>query len=177
MIDSKLLSLAGVFGVLSIQAVGGGAAVLPQMQREVHDVFNLTSDQFVQAYGLGQLVPGPNMLLVVVLGYRIAGTMGALIALVAFFLPIAIVVMWSGRFLRRHLRGSRWEPAIRDGMAPVTIGLMSSGVYAMGRSATTTWFSILLALVVVLVMLRSKINLVWLVLGCAVIGAAAFPRR
>ncbi|MGZ3496126.1 MAG: chromate transporter [Vulcanimicrobiaceae bacterium] len=172
-----LLSLAAVFGFLSVQAVGGGAAVLPEMQREVHDVFGLTSDQFVQAYGLGQLVPGPNMLLVVVLGYRIAGALGALIALLAFFLPIAIIVLWTGRFLRRHLRGSPWGPAIRDGMAPVTIGLMSAGVYAMALSATTAWFSLLLALAVVLFMLRTKINPVWLVLGCAIVGAVAFPRQ
>lgn len=175
--DTKLLlTLAAAFGALSVQAVGGGPAVLPEMQRTVHDVFHLPDQEFVQAYGLGQLVPGPNMLLVVVLGYRIAGTMGALIALAAFFLPMSLIVMWVARWLRKHLAGSPWGPAIRDGLAPVTIGLMASGAYAMGKTAATTWLAIGVALVVFVLMAKTKINPFWLVLGCAAFGAFFFPR-
>jgi chromate transporter len=170
-----LLSLAAVFGALSVQAVGGGPAVLPEMQRDAHDIFHLSEPEFVEAYGLGQLVPGPNMLLVIVLGYRIAGPPGALVALLAFFLPMSMIVVWVGRRLR-HLRGSGWGPALRDGIAPVTIGLMASGAYAMGRIALTTWLAVLLAVLVFVLMVRTKINPVWLVLGCALFGALFFPR-
>jgi chromate transporter len=171
-----LLSLAGIFAFLSFQAVGGGPAVLPEMQRELHDAFGITPERFVQAYGFGQIVPGPNMLLVVVLGYWIAGPLGALIALLAFFLPISFVVMWAGRSLR-HVRASPWKRAVRDGLAPVTIGLMAAGAYAMGKAATTTLITILLAVVVALFMIRTRINPVWLVLGCAVFGAVVFTPR
>jgi len=170
-----LLSILGVFTFLSFQAVGGGPAVLPEMKLTTNDVFHLSSDQFVQAYGLGQLVPGPNMLLVVVLGYRIAGIAGALIALVAFFVPMSIIVMRVGRRLR-NLKPSPWKNAVRDGIAPITIGLMAAGAYAMGLSATTTLPTIALALVVIAFMLKTKVNPVWLVLGCAVFGALFLPR-
>lgn len=169
--EMKLFAaIAAVFGFLSIQAVGGGPAVLPEMQRSVVTTFHLSPEQFVQAYGLGQLVPGPNMLLVVVLGYRIAGAIGALIALLAFFIPMSIVVVLVGRYVK-HIPPSPWKFAVRDGLAPVTIGLMASGAYAMGRGATTTLPTILIAAVVAGLMLGTKINPIWLVLASAVAGA------
>ena len=175
--ETKLLAtLAAVFGALSVQAVGGGPAVLPEMQRTVHDTFGLADQQFVQSYGLGQLVPGPNMLLVVVLGYRVAGTIGAVVALAAFFLPMSIIVLLVARYLRKHLTGSPWAVAVRDGLAPVTIGLMASGAYAMGRTAASTWLAIGVAFVVFILMVRTKTNPVWLVLASALFGAIAFPR-
>lgn len=167
-------AIAALFGFLSIQAVGGGPAVLPEMQRSVISTFHLSPDQFVQAYGLGQLVPGPNMLLVVVLGYRIAGTIGGVIALLAFFIPMSIVVVLVGRYLV-HLPPSPWKLAVRDGLAPVTIGLMASGAYAMGSAATTTLPTIVIAAAVVGLMLATKINPIWLVLASAVAGAFVLP--
>ncbi len=175
--ESKLLlTLAAVFGALSVQAVGGGPAVLPEMQRTLHASFALPDQEFVQSYGLGQLVPGPNMLLVVVLGYRIAGTVGAVVALAAFFLPMSIIVFYVARYLRKHLAGSRWGAAVRDGLAPVTIGLMASGAYAMGKAAASTWLAIGVALVVFILMVRTQTNPVWLVLASALFGALLFPR-
>jgi chromate transporter len=35
-----------------------------------------------------------------------------------------------------HFEGSPWRNAVQRGMAPITIGLMLSGVYAIGRTAT-----------------------------------------
>lgn len=173
--SAKLLSLLGIFAFLSIQAVGGGAAVLPEMQRTLHTTFDFSEQQFVQAYGLGQLVPGPNMLMVIVLGYRIAGPIGALIAFVAFFLPVSIVAFFVARFLRRH-RDSPWTTSLRNGLAPVSIGLMAAGVYAMGKAGAATWITAGMATVVFALMLRTKINPVWLVLACALCGAVFLPR-
>jgi len=167
-------AIATVFGLLSIQAVGGGPAVLPEMQREVVSQFSLSPDQFVQAYGLGQLVPGPNMLLVVVLGYRIAGTIGAIIALLAFFVPMSILVVLFGR-VAKSIPDSPWKHAVRDGLAPVTIGLMASGAYSMGTSAITSLPAAGIAAVVLGIMLGTKVNPIWLVLAAAVAGAFLLP--
>lgn len=176
MTESKLfLSLFALFSYLSFQAVGGGAAVLPEMQRSLHDGFHLDDAAFVQAYGLGQLVPGPNMLMVIVLGYRVAGPMGALIAFVAFFLPASLIAFFVARFLRNH-RDSPWVRSMQKAFAPLAIGLMAAGVYAMGKSATTTWMTIGIAVVVFAVLTRSKINPAWLVLGCAIFGALFLPK-
>lgn len=168
-------ALLAVFSFLSIQAVGGGAAVLPEMQRNLHDQFAFSDAAFVQAYGLGQLVPGPNMLMVVVLGYRIAGVIGAAIAFVGFFVPVLLVVFFVARFLRRHA-SSPWTQALAKGLAPVSIGLMAAGVYAMGKTAITSWIEVAIAVVVFALMLNTKINPVWLVLSAAVVGAIALPK-
>lgn len=173
--SAKLLSVLGLFAFLSIQAVGGGAAVLPEMQRSLHTTFNFSDQEFVQAYGLGQLVPGPNMLMVIVLGYRIAGAAGALVAFIAFFLPVSLVAFAVARFLRRHA-DSPWTQSLRQGLAPVAIGLMAAGVYAMGKAATTTWLTLGMAAVIFVLMLRTKTNPAWFVLACAIFGAVFLPK-
>lgn len=176
MVDARLyLTLLGLFSFLSFQAVGGGAAVLPEMQRSMHTTFGLSEQTFVQAYGLGQLVPGPNMLMVIVLGYRVAGMIGALLAFVAFFLPASLIAFFVARFLRHHI-SSPWTQSFRYALAPVAIGLMSAGVYAMGKAATTTWMTIGIAAVVFVILTRTKINPAWLVLAAAVFGALFLPR-
>lgn len=173
--DLKLYAaIAAFFGALSIQAVGGGPAVLPEMQRGIVEQFHLSPDQFVQAYGLGQLVPGPNMLLVVVLGYRVAGTIGALLALLAFFVPMSIIVVLVGR-VAKNIPDSPWKHAVRDGLAPVTIGLMASGAYSMGTAAITSLPAAGIGAVVLGLMLGTKVNPIWLVLAAAVAGALVLP--
>ncbi len=71
---TRLIHLFLVFSLLSVLAVGGGTAVLPEMQHmTVHTFHWLTDAQFRNIYSLGQVAPGPNMLMVLVIGYRLAG--------------------------------------------------------------------------------------------------------
>ena len=82
------IDILGVFSLLSILAVGGGTAVLPEMKAMTVEVHGwLTDSQFRDVYSLGQLAPGPNMLMVIVIGYHVAGTLGAVLAFTGFFLP------------------------------------------------------------------------------------------
>ena len=132
--QNRLVTLVNVFATLSILAVGGGTAVLPQMKHDVVSVHRwVTSDQFNNIYSLGQLAPGPNMSMVSVIGYRAAGVPGAILTLIAFFLP-SCMLTYSVSHLWDHFAGSPWRAAVQRGMAPITIGPMMSGVYAL-RSA------------------------------------------
>jgi chromate transporter len=129
----KLWSLAWVFGLLSIVAVGGGTAVLPEMERLVVSQFHwMGHQQFRDIYSLGQVAPGPNMLMVMVIGYRVAGMAGAMVVGLAFFLPDCILTFFASRLWSR-LSESRWRTALQRGLAPVAIGLMLSGTYALAR--------------------------------------------
>jgi len=59
---STLAQLAGAFALLSLLAVGGGAAVLPEMKETVVGQHHwLTDTQFVHVYSLGQVAPGPPL--------------------------------------------------------------------------------------------------------------------
>ncbi len=133
---NKLVTLVNVFALLSLLAVGGGTAVLPQMKHETVAVHKwLSADQFIDIYSLGQLAPGPNMNMVTVIGYHVSGVAGAILVLLAFYLPSCTLVFAVGK-VWDHFEGSPWRDAVQRGMAPITIGLMASGVYAIGRTAT-----------------------------------------
>jgi chromate transporter len=133
---NKLVTLVNVFALLSILAVGGGTAVLPQMKHEcVAQHHWVSAEQFADIYSLGQLAPGPNMNMVAVIGYKIAGVTGAILVLIAFYLPSCTLAFAVGK-VWDHFEGSPWRDAVQRGMAPITIGLMLSGVYAIGRTAT-----------------------------------------
>src|SRR5258708_4346865 len=114
----KLVNLAWVFALLSILAVGGGTAVLPEMHYMTVAHFHWISDkQFRDIYSLGQVAPGPNMLMVMVIGYRLAGAAGAAVVGLAFFIPGCILTFYVdpllGPFSRPPLPG-----AARGGVPP-----------------------------------------------------------
>lgn len=129
-----VLHVLAVFALLSVLAVGGGTAVLPEMKALVVTQMHwLTADQFGDVYSLGQLAPGPNMLLVSVIGQRVAGWPGALAATVGFFLPSSVLMYAAGRAWDR-LRESPWRRAVQEGLAPLTIGLMLAGALVLARA-------------------------------------------
>ena len=74
---NHLISLAISFGFLSLLAVGGGTAVLPEMQSVLAHQFGIDHLRFVHIYSIGQIAPGPNMLMVLVIGFQVAGLLGA----------------------------------------------------------------------------------------------------
>jgi chromate transporter len=170
-----LLKLFNDFGTLSLQAVGGGTAVLPEMERLMEREYHISPEEFTKVYSLGQLAPGPNMTMVVVLGDRIAGVLGALVVLFAFFIPASFLVFLVGRIWERAGK-SPWRRAVQDGLAPISIGLMLSGVYTLATTATTTALTIAMAIAVVVLVLRTKINPLFVVLASGVIGGVALPR-
>ena len=61
---STLIQLMMTFGLLSLLAVGGGTAVLPEMQIILNQQFQVDHMKFVEVYSIGQLAPGPNMMMV-----------------------------------------------------------------------------------------------------------------
>src|SRR5215469_9659818 len=153
----QLLKLGLVFMMLSVLAVGGGTAVLPDMQHATVHWFNLTDKQFRDIYSLGQVAPGPNMLMVMVIGYRLAGAAGAAVVGVAFFLPDCILTFFANRLWYR-LAESRWRTALQRGLAPVAIGLMLSGTYALARLSISNLAGLVIAAVAFAILSWRRIN-------------------
>jgi chromate transporter len=174
---NRLVTLVNVFATLSILAVGGGTAVLPQMKHDVVSVHRwLTSDQFNNIYSLGQLAPGPNMSMVSVIGYHAAGVPGAILTLIAFFLP-SCMLTYSVSHIWDHFAGSPWRAAVQRGMAPITIGLMMSGVYALraavvnpAREASHNAITFAIAIAVTATLLVRHVNPALLILIGGAIG-------
>lgn len=167
---TALIHLVLTFGMLSVLAVGGGTAVLPEMQSILAQQFNIDHTSFVQIYSLGQLAPGPNMMMVLVFGFQIAGMLGAGAVLLAFFLPSSILCLAVGRLWNRI--GERpWRRAVQNALEPIAIGLMCSGVYAVAKAALVGPLTIALALFTFVVLLKTRINPVYVILGTGAFGA------
>jgi len=167
---NQIGQLARVFALLSVLAVGGGVAVLPEMERlTVGQHHWLTSDAFVDVYGLGQLAPGPNMLMVTVIGYRVAGVLGALVVGIAFFLPSSLLTFGANRLWHR-VQGSPWQTAVQRGLAPITIGLMCSGVVTLAKVALVNVTTVLIAAAVLVILLRRHVNPGLLIVASGLLG-------
>jgi chromate transporter len=155
---NKLFNLTWVFALLSILAVGGGTAVLPEMERLVVHHFHWMGDQqFRDIYSLGQVAPGPNMLMVLVIGYRLGGAAGATVVALAFFLPDCLLTFFVNRLWYR-LSNSRWHTALQRGLAPIAIGLMLSGTYAIARLSVINAMALVIAAVTFAILSWRRIN-------------------
>jgi chromate transporter len=169
----QLAPLARVFSYLSLLTVGGGMAAFPEMQLLVIDVHHwLTHPQLIHIYSVGQMAPGPNMMMVAAVGERVSGIPGALIAALAFFVPTGLLTFTVGRIWNR-LANWPWRTSIQLGLAPVAIGLAVAGTITFGKGAITGWVTAAVALAMFTATLRTKINPALLILCGAVIGAVA----
>jgi chromate transporter len=97
---NPLLALAGTFGLMSLFAIGGASAAIPEMHRVAVEVQHwLTDKQFADIYAISQLSPGPNVLIVTLIGYSAAGLAGALVATLAMCVPTAVLALYVSRML------------------------------------------------------------------------------
>src|SRR5215831_2564572 len=131
----ELPALARVFAFLSLLTVGGGMAAFPEMETLVANTHHwMTMPQLVHLYSVGQMAPGPNMMMVVGIGQWVAGLPGALIVVLAFFGPTALFALMVGRAWKK-LETWPWRESIKKGLAPVAVGLLLAGTFSMGRVA------------------------------------------
>ncbi len=167
---SVLLQLFLNFGMLSVLAVGGGTAVLPEMQTVLAAQFNIDHTAFVHIYSIGQLAPGPNMMMVLVFGFQLAGLLGAGVVLIAFFIPSSVLCLSMGRLWQKI--GERpWRRAVQNALEPISIGLMCSGVYAVAKAAVVGPLTITLAIATFAAILFTRVNPVFMILGAGGLGA------
>jgi chromate transporter len=170
----QLGDIAGVFAYLSLLTVGGGMAAFPELKTLSVDTYHwVTFEELLHFYSLGQLAPGPNMMMVAAIGAVVAGLPGAAVALVAFFLPTGILTFGVGR-LWTHLATWRWRPAIQTGLGSVAVGLVLAGAIIMGRGALTNALYIALAVIVFFLLLKTRINPAYPIVASGLISILAY---
>ena len=87
-VNARLAEIASVFGLASILSFGGANTIVPQLQLATVDQHPwLTAAQFADCFAIGQVAPGPNTMLVTLIGYQAAGLPGALVATIAMAVP------------------------------------------------------------------------------------------
>ena len=158
------------FALLSLMAIGGVGAMLPDMQRYVVEVNPwLSATQFADAYALGQAAPGPNMMFVTLLGWQLDGWAGAIVATTAVIFPPVLLTLGFMR-LNANNPDAPLGRAVRSGLSPIAIGLVLSSGWILAQSADQNSRRALLTLVTVALMLRTRLNPVWLIAAGAIAG-------
>jgi chromate transporter len=171
---SQLPALTWVFAYISLLTVGGGLAAFPELKALTVERYHwLSFQELIRFYSLGQVAPGPNMMMVAAVGEHVAGVIGALVVVIAFFGPTGVLTLGTGRLWRR-LEGWRWRDAIQRGLAPVSVGLLVAGSISLAKGGLIGRASVLIAGAVFLLLIRTKINPALLVLCGAVAGLYAF---
>jgi len=171
---SQIPALIRVFAYLSILTVGGGMAAFPEMKVLTVEVHKwLTFPQLIHIYSVGQMAPGPNMMMIVVIGQWAGGVLGAVATLLAFFGPTALLAFVVAKAWRK-LEKWPWRTSIQQGLAPVSIGLLLAGCFSMAKGAITGLETGTIAVATLLILLQYKINPALLVVGGAVVGLLSF---
>lgn len=162
------------FALLSFVAFGGATALLPEMHRVVVENHHwLDETTFTHLYAIAQAAPGPNVLVVTLIGWKVAGLAGALAATLAMCLPMSVVIyLLIDRW--ESFAGARWQKALSLGVAPLAVGLVFSGATLIAQAAGLAWGGALLVLATVVINLRSKLNPLWLIAAGALLGVAGW---
>ena len=169
---SPIWSLVLTFGLMSLFAVGGANSAIPEMHRIAVDVQHwMTDKQFADVFAISQLSPGPNVLIVTLIGYSVAGGAGALAATLAMCVPTAVMAYYVSRLLTRSSH-SRWPAIIQAALVPLSIGLMGASGLILALTSDRTWTAALVTAVAAILAATTRLNPFWLLLGGGCAGFA-----
>ena len=161
-----VLALVLVFAQLSLLAFGGGNSIIPEMHRLVVDVHDwMSGREFVALYALAQAAPGPNLMVVGLIGWRLSGLWGAIASTIAVALPAAVLILVVSRAWYRF-RDAPWRRAVQAGLMPVTVGVVMAGSALFIEETAGSWAQIAVIAAAVPVFLFTKLHPL-LVLGAA----------
>jgi chromate transporter len=167
-----LLALAGYFALMSLFAIGGANSAVPEMQRVAVEVEGwMTARQFTDIFAIAQVTPGPNVIIVALIGYQAAGLLGALVATVAMCGPSCVFAFYIGAVWERF-REARWRAAIQAGLLPVSIGLIAASAFVVASSVAHNLSAVALTLIAALVTYTTRLNPLWIFAAAALLGFA-----
>jgi chromate transporter len=129
----------------------------------------LTDRQLLDAVAIGQLTPGPFFTTATFIGYILGGFAGGLVATLGIFVPAFVFVAISGPFIPR-LRRSPWSASLLDGVNVAALGLMAAVSWQLGRGAIVDVWTVVIAVLSAILLIRFRVNSMWLILGGAALG-------
>jgi len=159
---NPLAALAFYFALLSLFAVGGANAAIPEIHRVAVDVMHWMNDhQFADMFAISQVSPGPNVIIVTLIGYHVAGLTGAAVATLAMVGPTCVLAFLVARVWDRF-KEARWRIAIQAGLVPVSLGLISASAFVLARAADHSVLAGLITAATAVVAFATRVNPLWL---------------
>lgn len=166
----SLVHLFLIFLKVGSLLYGGGYVLLAFLQNDlVNRLGWVTEAQLLDAVAIGQLTPGPLFTTATFIGYVVAGVPGAVLATLGIFLPSFAIVAAVHPLLPR-MRQSVWLGALLDGVNAAALGLMAGVTVILGRAAVVNVYSLGVACIAGVVLVRYKPNSTWLIVGGALAG-------
>ncbi|HSS19706.1 MAG TPA: chromate transporter [Pyrinomonadaceae bacterium] len=164
-----LITLSTIFLRIGTITFGGGFVMIPLIESEVVDSHHwLTHQEFVDATALGQITPGPVLITATFIGYRVAGTLGALAATIGIFLPSFVMTVVAGSSLARFHTNKLVQSFLR-GVTPAVVGLLIAAGISIGRAGIHSWVGLLIALIAGVVLVRYRPNAIWVIMGAGLV--------
>jgi chromate transporter len=167
---SASAALVAHLALLSSISFGGFPSVLPDVHNLVVANGWVTDREFADFFAISQVVPGPNMILMMsFVGLKVGGMPGAILSALATFGPPCLMYYTAYRLWDRF-RDRPWQQLVRRGLAPLTIGLVIAGGYVMARAADVGWLSAVVTAAAVGLMLGTRLNPLWVLAAGGVLG-------
>lgn len=165
-----LVTLAVVFTQLSLLAFGGGNAILPEMQHQVVTVHQwMSAEQFSSLFAMAQAAPGPNMMIVPLVGWHVAGPAGLLVTSLAKFGPSSIITIYALKFWERFKANplrARFEKALK----PITVGLVLVSAWMIADASAQNLLLVIIVVVTAVLGMFKKIHPLWVMAAGAGLG-------
>jgi chromate transporter len=165
-------TLAWRFFLLAFLAIGGVNATVPEIHRQVVEVERwMTDGEFAALFAIGNAAPGPNMLLVTLVGWHVAGVAGALVATIAMVGPTSVLAyvvfhMWD------RFRDALWRRPVQSGLSAVTVGLIAASGLLLARATDAGWLTAAITAGTAALSYFTRLNPLWAFGAAAAIGAA-----
>ena len=164
-----LIALTLVFTQLSLLAFGGGNAILPEIQHQVVVVHQwMNAEQFNSMFSMAQAAPGPNMMIVPLVGWHVAGPMGLIVTSIAKFGPSSIITIYALKFwnnFKNHPLRTQFEKSLK----PITVGLVLISAWIIAQSSAQNMLLIAIVILTIALSVLRNTHPVWLM----IIGASA----
>jgi chromate transporter len=166
-----LLVLAMQFSIIALLSLGGFNAALPEIHRQAVELSGWVSErQFADMFALSMAIPGPNIMLIMLIGHHVAGVLGALVATMAICGPTAIVATVLSRTWDRF-KDAPWRIAVQDGLVPISVGLVGATALMLTQHmASHSLAAATIAAVTAAVTFWSRLNPLWLIAAAGLAG-------
>ncbi len=169
---ATLTALATHFATLSLLAVGGANAVIPEMHREAVEAAHwLTETQFADLFAIAQVAPGPNVTIVTLIGYQVGGIAGALVATLAMCGPSCVATYVMARTWDRFGQ-ARWRMIVEAALVPVSVGLIAATALVLARAADRNFTEMAITAGAAILAFATRINPLWAFAVAALAGLA-----
>ena len=170
--ENPLWSLFSLFVVLSLFSVGGANAAIPEIHRVAVDVMGwMSNSQFADMFAIAQMSPGPNVIIVALIGFHVAGLAGAGVAIVAMCGPTCVLAFLVARTWDRF-KGARWRIALQTGLVPVSLGLIGASAFVLAHAADHNVYAFLITATTATVAFAMRLNPLWVFLAAGGLGFA-----